>query len=117
MFNKIQVVPTLTNQQGSDLYILVLTHMDDIGCICALADHKLGAVKHNMNFKSGLFAISITSVRKFWMGMDSWVEYIVTYLKDNLFQLLFRDLDMVHVTACDKVKVIVVHLGSYNKAT
>ena len=65
MFNKIQVVPTLTKQQGSDLYILVLTHMDDIGCICALANYKLGAVKHNMNFKSGLFAISITSVRKF----------------------------------------------------
>ena len=60
-----------------------------------------------MHVNSGSFAVSISSVRNFLMGMSYWVEYVVTYLEYNLRQLLFRDLGMVNVTACNKVKSVV----------
>ena len=51
------------------------------------------------------------------MGVASWVEEVLTYLEENLRLLLFRDLGMVYVTACDNVKAIIIHRDSSNEAT
>ena len=82
-----------------------------------MTDRDINALINDMHAKSGSFAVSIASVSKFLMGTDSWFEEAVTYLEDNIHQLIFRDLGVAHVTACDKMKAIVVHQNSPKKAT
>ena len=62
-------------------------------------DRGLDALSNDMHLKSDLFAVSVASVRDFLMGVDSWVDEVVTYFEDNIFQFLFCDLCMVYVTA------------------
>ena len=69
--------------------------MDNVGYIGPLMDRGLDALSNDMHLKIDLFAVSVASVREFWMGVDSWVEEVVTDLEDNIFQLLFCDLCMV----------------------
>ena len=52
----------------------MLTHMDDIGCIGPLKDHKIDAISNNMHVKSGSFDVSVSSFRKFLMSVYYWVE-------------------------------------------
>ena len=49
--------------------------------------------------------------------MDSWVEEVVTYLEENLRQLLFCGLVMVYATNFDKKKAIGVHWDNSNELT
>ena len=90
--------------------------MEKIGCIGPLRDHYHDAISNDMHVKSCLFSVSVSSISEFLMGVAYWVEDIVTDLKENFCQLLFRDLMVVYVTMCDKLKVIFVHWDSYNEA-
>ena len=58
----------------------MLNHMGDIGYIVPLTDHKLDTISNYMHVNSGLFGFSISSASDFLMGVDSWVEEVVTYL-------------------------------------
>ena len=60
--------------------VLVLTHMENIVCIGPLNDQKLDALKNDMNAKSISFDVYINNFREFLLGMDSWVEEVVTEL-------------------------------------
>ena len=52
----------------------MLTHMDDIVCIGPLMDHNIDTISNYMHGNSGLFDVSVDSVREFLMFMDYWVE-------------------------------------------
>ena len=54
-YKKIWLLFTFIEQQFSDLYTLVLTHMDNIGCIWPLTDQYLDVVSNNMHVNSGSF--------------------------------------------------------------
>ena len=83
-YKKIWLLFTFIEQQFSDLYTLVLTHMDNIGYIVLLTYHYLDALRNDIHFNSALFASSIFSVSKFITGVASWVEEVVTDLEKNL---------------------------------
>ena len=117
MFKEIQGLSILIEQQRIYMYALVLTHMEYIGCIGPLTYHEIDESRNDMHVKSGLFAVYLSSVSKLLMYISSWVEEILTYLVENLHQLLLPNIGMVYVTACDKLKSIVINRDISNRAT
>ena len=72
-------------------------------------DHNIDTISNYMHGNSGLFDVSVDSVREFLMFMDYWVEQVVIYLEENVRRLLFRYIWTVYMTVCDEMKDIVVH--------
>ena len=64
-FNNIEDMSTLVEQQLAELSVLVLTHMEKIGCIGPLRDHYLDAISKDMHVKSCSFSVFVASVSEF----------------------------------------------------
>jgi hypothetical protein len=115
-FCSIQGLTTLVLQQRNALDNLIASFIDDVGVIGPLTAESIANIDPSTHIINGHYAIVLSSVREFLVGLASWVDTLLNEADESDQNALQHDIALVYVTACDKIHEISTYRDRNNDA-
>jgi hypothetical protein len=100
-FCSIQGLTTLVLQQRNALDNFIASFINDVGVIGPLTAESIANIDPSTHVISGHYAIALSSVREFLVGLASWVDTLLNEADESDQNALQHDIALVYVTACD----------------
>jgi hypothetical protein len=115
-FCSIQGLTTFVLQQRNALDNLIASFIDDVGVIGPLTTESIANIDPSTHIISGHYAIVLSSVREFLVGLASWVDTLLNEADESDQNALQHDIAIVYVTACDQIHEISAYRDRNNNA-
>jgi hypothetical protein len=116
IFKSIQGLTTLVLQQQNALDNLITSFIDDVGMIGPLTVESIANINPSTHVITGHYAIALSSVREFFVGLVSWVDTLLNEVDESDQNALQHDIALVYVTACDQIHEISDYRDRNNNA-
>ncbi|CAK9198978.1 unnamed protein product [Sphagnum troendelagicum] len=98
IFRSIQGLTTLVLQQRNALDNLIASFIDDVGVIGPFIAKSIANIDPSTHVISGRYAVVLSSVREFIIGLASWADTLLNEADENDQNDLQHDIALVYVT-------------------
>jgi hypothetical protein len=95
---------------------LIASFIDDVGVIGPLTAESITNIDPSTHVISGHYAVVLSSVRKFLIGLASWVDTILNEADESDHNALQHDIALVYVIACNRIHEISAYRDQNNNA-
>ncbi len=103
-------------QQRNALENFIASFIDDVGVIGPFTVESIANIDPSTHVISGHYAIAMSSVREFFVGLASWVDTLLNEVDESDQNALQHDIALVYVTACDQIHEISTYRDRNNNA-
>jgi hypothetical protein len=116
IFCFIQGLTTLVLQQQNALDNLIASFIDDVRVIGPLIAESIVNIDPSTHVISGRYAIALSSVREFLVGLASWADTLLNEADESDQNDLQHDIAFVYITACNWIHEICAYRDRNNNA-
>jgi len=115
-FHSIQGLTTLVLQHRNALDNLMASFIDNVGVTGPLTTESIANIDPSTNVISGRYAVALSSVREFFIGLASWANTLLNEADESDQNDFQHDIALVYVTACDRIHEISAYQDRNNNA-
>ncbi len=85
---------------------LIVSFIDDVRVIGPLIAESITNIDPSTHVISGHYAVVLSSVREFLVGLASWVDTLLNEADESDHNALQHDIALVYITTCDQIHEI-----------
>ncbi len=115
-FRSIQGLTTFVLQQRNALDNLITSFIDNVGVTGPLTVESIANINPSTHIISGRYAIALSSVREFLVGLVSQVDTLLNEADESEWNNLQHDITLIYVTAYDRIHEISTYQDQNNNA-
>jgi len=116
IFRSIQGLTTLVLQQQNAMDNLIASFIDDVGVTGLLTAESIANIDPSTHVISGRYAVALSSVRKFLVGLASWADTLLNEADEGNQNDLQHDIALIYVIAYDQIHEIYAYRDRNNNA-